>query len=43
VKSTELETTVVSGLLLLHIAYKINLSEEKFGALGAGKISSQTE
>jgi hypothetical protein len=43
VKSTKLETAVVSGLSLLHIAYKINLSEEKFGALVAGKISSRIE
>jgi hypothetical protein len=43
VKSTELETAILSGLLLLHIAYKINLSEEKFGALVVGKISSRTE
>jgi len=43
VKSTEFETAVIPGLLLLHIVYKINLSEEKLGALVAGKISSRTE
>ena len=39
----EHETVVVSGLLLLHIMYKINLWEEKFGAFVAGKIKSRTE
>jgi hypothetical protein len=42
-KSTEHETAVVCGLLLLHSVYKIIMWEEKLETFVAGKIKNRTD
>jgi hypothetical protein len=41
--STEYETAVVSGQLLFHTVYKINLWEEKFETFVTAEINNRTE